>query len=618
MQIIILSFAGLFLLRLFYLQVIDTKYDALAKNNAIKELDIYPTRGLVYDRKGELIVYNESIYDLMVVPRQAKKVDTIKLCELLNITSEEFLKRAADMKKQRGYSSYKPNAFIKQLSLKDYSRLQEFMHLFPGYYGQVRSVRKYPQRVAATILGDIGEVSERQIDSSYGYYKPGDYVGKSGIEKVYEKELGGKRGKKLVFVDVHNKEVGSFSNGEYDTVAVAGDNVIATLDIALQNYGEQLMQNKKGSVVAIEPRTGEIIAMVSSPGYDPNLLTGAVRGKNFNALLKDSLLPLYVRPTLATYPPGSAFKPLVALIALQESVQSENYFVNCGGGYTVGGVTVRCSHHHPSAGNIQYAMAQSCNPYFCQTYRNILEDKKFSKTSESFANWKKHCNSFGLGVKTGIDMPSEASGNIPSVKYFNKIYGENRWKFATVISLSIGQGEVLTTPLQLANLFACIANKGYWITPHVVRKITDPVTGKDVTHKYERHQTFIDIHHFEPVIEGLYQVLEAGTARGSRVEGIAICGKTGTAQNPHGDNHSMFAAFAPKDNPKIAIAVIVENGGYGGSFAAPIATLMIEKYLNDTIQTSRIALETRMKEANLLNKYGISVNRSSLLQMEEE
>ncbi|MBP7390197.1 MAG: penicillin-binding protein 2, partial [Chitinophagales bacterium] len=343
MQIIILSFAGLFLLRLFYLQVIDTKYDALAKNNAIKELDIYPTRGLVYDRKGELIVYNESIYDLMVVPRQAKKVDTVKLCELLNITREEFLKKAADMKKQRGYSSYKPNAFIKQLSLKDYSRLQEFLHLFPGYYGQVRSVRKYPQRVAATILGDIGEVSERQIDSSYGYYKPGDYVGKSGIEKVYEKELGGKRGKKLVFVDVHNKEVGSFSNGEYDTVAVAGDNVIATLDIALQNYGEQLMQNKKGSVVAIEPRTGEIIAMVSSPGYDPNLLTGAVRGKNFNALLKDSLLPLYVRPTLATYPPGSAFKPLVALIALQEGVQSENYFVNCGGGYTVGGVTVRCS-----------------------------------------------------------------------------------------------------------------------------------------------------------------------------------------------------------------------------------------------------------------------------------
>lgn len=618
MQVIIITFASLYLMRLFYLQVIDTRYDALAKNNAIKEVDIYPTRGLVYDRQGELIVYNESIYDLMMVPRQAKKADTTKLCELLGITREEFYKKLTIMTRQRGYSSYKPNPFIKQMSLKDYSRLQEFMHLFPGFYGQVRSVRKYPNKVASVILGDIGEVSERQIDSSYGYYKPGDYVGKSGIEKVYEKELGGKRGKKLVFVDVHNKEVGSFGDGEFDTLAVAGDNVISTLSIKLQEYGEQLMQNKKGSVVAIEPQTGEILAMVSSPGYDPNLLCGAVRGKNFNALLKDSLLPLYVRPTLATYPPGSAFKPLVALIALQEGVQGTNYFVNCGGGYMVGGVTVRCSHGHPSAGNIQYALAQSCNPYFCQTYRNILDDRKFGKTSTAYANWKKHCNSFGLGIKTGIDMPSEASGNIPSIRYYDKIYGEGRWKFATIISLSIGQGEILTTPLQLANLFACIANKGYWITPHVVRKITDPVTGKDVTHKYERHQTFIDIHHFDPVIEGLYQVIEAGTARSSRVEGISICGKTGTAQNPHGDNHSMFAGFAPKDNPKIAIAVVVENGGYGGAFAAPIATLMMEKYLNDTIQEKRLPLEKRMIESNLLNKYGVSVNRASQLNADEE
>ena len=341
-QIIIAFFAVVFLLRLFYLQVIDTKYVSLAKNNAIKEQDVYPTRGMVYDRKGELIVYNEAIYDLMIIPRQAKKIDTAKLCELLGLTAETCVSYFKDLKKARGYSTYKPNVFIKQLSLRDYSRLQEYLYLFPGFYGQVRTIRKYPHRVAATILGDIGEVSEKQIDSSRGYYKPGDYVGKSGIEKVYEKELGGKRGKKFVFVDVHNREMGSFSSGELDTLAISGDNVITSLDIKLQEYAEQLMQNKKGSIVAIDPSTGEIICMVSSPGYDPNLLCGAVRGKNFKALLTDSLLPLYSRPTLATYPPGSSFKPIVALIALQEGVQTADYGYPCNQAYNAGGVIVHC------------------------------------------------------------------------------------------------------------------------------------------------------------------------------------------------------------------------------------------------------------------------------------
>lgn len=617
-QIIILSFAAIFLIRLLYLQVIDRKYDEMAKSNAIKERDIYPTRGLVYDRNGELIVYNEAIYDLMVIPRQAKNVDTLKLCELLGITKDSIMHRFQEMKSQRGYSSYKPNVFVKQLSLKDYSRLQEYLYLFPGFYGQVRTVRKYPHKVAATILGDIGEVNDKQIEESEGYYKPGDYVGKSGIEKVYEKELGGTRGKKYVFVDVHNREMGSFNEGEYDTLAKAGDNVISTLDILLQEYGEKLMANKKGSIVAIEPKTGEIIAMVSSPGYDPNLLCGASRGSNFNKLLKDSLLPLYSRPTLATYPPGSAFKPVVGLIALTEGVQGVDYLVPCSGVYYFAGLTLHCSHHHPSAGNIQYALAQSCNPYFWQTFRNTIESRNYTDIHDIYGKWVNYCKSFGLGVKTGIDLPSEASGNIPSVKYFDKLYGKTGWHSSTIISLGIGQGEILTTPLQMANIFACIANKGYWVTPHVVKKITDPVTGKDVTRPYEKHVSLMSKEFFQPVIDGLHLVVEEGTARSARVEGISLCGKTGTAQNPHGDDHSMFAGFAPKDDPKIAIAVVVENGGFGSTYAAPIATLMVEKYLNDTIQAKRLPLEKRMMESNLLNKYGVSTNKSAEMNVEAE
>jgi penicillin-binding protein 2 len=610
-QIIIVVFASIFILRLFYLQVIDRKYISLAKNNAIKEVDVYPTRGMVYDRNGELIVYNEAIYDLMVIPRQVKQLDTAKLCELLGITKDDCLRYFKAMRSAKGYSTYKPDPFIKQLSLKDYSRLQEYFYLFPGFYGQVRTIRKYPHRVAATILGDIGEVSDKQIEKSNGYYKPGDYVGNSGIEKVYEKELGGKRGKKFVFVDVHNREMGSLSNGEFDTLAVSGDNVISSLDIKLQEFAEQLMQNKKGSVVAMDPSTGEILAMVSSPSYDPNLLSGAIRGKNFHALLTDTLLPLYSRPTLATYPPGSSFKPVVALIALQEGVQTPAYGYPCNMAYNAGGVIVHCSHPHPSATNLQIALAQSCNPYFCQTFRNSLEKIPGLSTAQAFARWVERCHSFGLGTKLGIDLPSEVRGNIPTVTYFNKLYGEGGWRFATIVSLGIGQGEVLTTPLQMANIMACIGNRGYWITPHVVRKITDPVTKKDVTHPYEKHVALIDTVHFPPVVEGLYQVVEEGTARAARVEGISLCGKTGTAQNPHGDNHSMFAGFAPKDNPKIAIAVVVENGGFGATYAAPIASLIVEKYLNDTIQTKRLPLQQRMIEANLLSKYGVQTNKSA-------
>lgn len=617
-QAIIVTFAVIFILRLFYLQVIDRKYVSLARNNAVKELDVYPTRGYVYDRNGELIVYNEAIYDLMVIPRQAKGIDTAKLCELLGITSNDYEARLLAMRSAKGYSSYKPNVFMKQLSLKDYSRLQEYLYLFPGFYGQVRTIRKYPHRCAATILGDIGEVDDKQIDESKGYYKPGDYVGKSGIEKVYEKELGGTRGKKFVFVDVHNREMGAFNNGDFDTLAKSGDNVVTTLNIKLQEYAEKLMQNKKGSIVAIEPGTGEILALVSSPGYDPNLLCGAVRSQNYKSLLTDTLLPLYSRPTLATYPPGSAFKPVVGLISLQEGVQGVNYTVICNGMYVFAGLSLHCSHHHPSATNIQYALEQSCNPYFWQTFRNAIENKAFPTIRESYGAWAKYCNSFGLGLKTGVDLPSEVTGNIPTVHYYDRVYGETGWHSATIISLGIGQGEILVTPIQLANLYACIGNQGYYITPHIVKQITDPETSKDVTRKYEKHVCLIDAVHFPPVVEGLFDVVEAGTARAAHVNGITLCGKTGTAQNPHGDNHSMFAGFAPKDQPKIAIAVIVENGGFGADYAAPIASLLVEKYLNDTIQTSRLLLEKRMMDGNLLSKYGVKTNKTAKMNLDGE
>ncbi len=599
-QVIVAVFAVIFIIRLAYLQLIDKKYVLMARNNAIKEMEVYPTRGMIYDRNGKLIVYNEAIYDIMIVPRLAANVDSVKLCELLNITLSEYSDRKYKAKK---YSSYKSSIFMKQVSMANYSRFQEFLYLFPGFYGQVRTIRKYPYKCGALVLGDIGEVDDKQIVASNGYYKPGDYVGKGGIEKTYEKELGGKQGKKFIFVDVHNRDQGSFADGQFDTLAHAGDNIFSTIDIEIQRFGEELMQNKKGSIVAIEPKTGEVICLVSSPAYDPNLLCGSIRGENFAKLLTDSLKPLFNRATMATYPPGSSFKPFVGLISLDEEVQEVQYTVPCNGFYYFAGLTLRCSHRHPSATNMQYALAQSCNPYFWQTFRNSIENRAFNRIQDSYGKWVEYCNSFGFGAKLNVDIPGEVRGNIPSVNYFNKMYGERGWKSATIISLGIGQGEVLVTPLQLCNAYASIANKGFYITPHLVKKIVDTDTQKDTKKKDEKHYTKISPEWYEAVIEGLYQVVQTGTASSSRIDGIAMCGKTGTVQNPHGDNHSLFAAFAPKDDPKIVVAVCVENAGYGGRFAGPIASLIVEKYLNDTISTRRLDLEKRMKESNLLDKY---------------
>jgi penicillin-binding protein 2 len=472
----------------------------------------------------------------------------------------------------------------------------------------VRTIRKYPHRCAAVILGDVGEVDDNQIKNSNGYYKPGDYVGKSGLERYYEKELGGTQGKKFIYVDVHNREQGSFADGKYDTAARAGDNLYTSIDIKLQEYGEQLMANKKGSIIAIEPSTGEILCMVSSPGYDPNLLCGAIRGENFKKLVYDSLEPLFNRATMATYSPGSTFKPMVGLISLDEGVQGEVYTVPCNGFYYFAGMTLKCSHHHPWATNIEYALAQSCNPYFWQTFRNAIENPKFPTIQESYGTWSGFCRSFGLGDRLGVDLPSEARGNIPSVNYFNKIYGLKGWHSATIISLGIGQGEILVTPIQLANMYATIANHGYYIKPHLVKDLENVHEKKNMKPTLSKNLATIDPQWYIPVNEGLRQVVEAGTAIESKIQGISLCGKTGTVQNSHGDHHSVFAGFAPKDNPKIAIAVIVENAGFGATYGCPIASLMVEKYINDTIADNRIAKQTKMMETNLITKYQMGKN----------
>ena len=604
-RIIITAFALIFLLRLGYIQLLEKKYDRIAFENAIKELEIYPTRGLVYDRKGELIVYNEAIYDIMVTPYQAKAADSVKICSLLKISMDEYTARLA---KARAYSARKASVFIKQVSLEDYQRFQESQYLFPGFDGQVRTIRKYPHRCAAVILGDVGEVDDPQIKASNGYYKPGDYVGKSGLEKFYEKELGGTQGKKFIFVDVHNREQGSFAEGRYDTAAKAGDNLYTSIDIKLQEYGEELMKNKKGSIIAIEPETGEILCMISSPGYDPNLLCGAIRGENFKKLVFDSLEPLFNRATMATYSPGSTFKPLVGLISLDEGVQGEVYTVPCNGFYNFAGMTLKCSHEHPWATNIEYALAQSCNPYFWQTFRNAIESSNFNTIQESYGKWSGFCRSFGLGSRLGIDLPSEAKGNIPSVEYFNKIYGEKGWHSATIISLGIGQGEILVTPLQLANLYAAIANHGWYIKPHMVREMEDVHNKKNIKTTLPQNKATIDTKWYIPVNDGLRQVVESGTAIESKINGISLCGKTGTVQNSHGDHHSVFAGFAPKDNPKIAIAVVVENAGFGATYGCPIASLMVERYLNDTIANDRLAKQKKMIETNLIQKYQMGKN----------
>lgn len=583
----------IFIFRLFHLQVIDDSYILSAESNVLRKNIIYPNRGLIYDRNGELLVYDEAAYDLMVVPGQVGTMDTTEFCMLLNISDSVFSVR---MNKAKRYSRYKPSTFVAQITKEEFGFIEEKLYKYPGFFVQSRSLRKYPFPIAAHTVGYIGEVNQNDIDKN-PYYKMGDYIGKSGLERFYEKELRGKKGIQIVMVDVHNREQGSYRNGRYDSVAEAGKSLYLSLDAKLQAYGERLMQNKIGSVVAIDPASGGVLTFISSPVYDPNLLVGRVRGANFLNLSNDSLKPLLNRAIMGNYPPGSTFKMVNALVGLQERVLGEYTSYSCYGPATN---PIRCTHDHISPLELQEAIEQSCNPYFWNVFRSIIYNSKYNSVPGAFNAWRDHVMSLGFGQKFNTDIPFELNGNIPTEAYYNNIYQEGHWNALTIRSLAIGQGEILVTPLQLANLAVVIANKGFYYPPHLVKAIGQPNSIIDAF--TQKMTSTVEAMHFDVVQEAMLDVFEGdhGTARWARLPGVQICGKTGTVQNPHGDDHSMFIAFAPKEDPQIALSVIVENSGYGSTWAAPIASLMIELYLNDTI--TRPYIENRILEGNLISK----------------
>ncbi|UKJ08679.1 penicillin-binding protein 2 [Solitalea lacus] len=608
-QSIILTAVFLLIARLFYIQIIDDRYLDFANNNVLRRLVVYPPRGVIYDRNNTILVQNEPVYDLMVVPKSIKQFDTLLLCQLIEVEKEKFIGK---LKKAREFSPVKASLLEKQLSSETYARLQEHLFQFPGFFVQNRTLRKYPEPIAAHVLGYIGEVNDRIIELSKGDYRQGDYIGISGIERSYEQLLRGQRGIKRVMVDVFNREQGSFDEGKYDTAAVPGDRMITSLDAKLQKYGEDLMKNKLGSIVAIEPSTGEILAFVSAPNYDPNLLVGRVRGNNYMKLLKDPLKPLFIRPIQAQYPPGSTFKAIQALIGQQMGLITPEQRFPCGGGYRAGGHFVKCEHNH-SPQNMVESIQNSCNAYYCWAFKTMIDNHPGMTSEDAYTAWRDAIAKFGIGTKLEIDLPNELKGLLPTHKYYDKIYGANHWKSSTVISLAIGQGELGITPLQMANVMAAIANRGYYYRPHLVKAIGDK---KHIRPEFsEKNYVGIDQRYFPPVIDGMERVILAGTATNARIADISICGKTGTAQNPHGKNHSVFMGFAPKDNPKIAIAVMVENAGYGATWAAPIASLMIEKYVRDSITRPKY-YEDRILNASLLP--GDEFNASGNIKKKED
>ncbi|VXC41931.1 Penicillin-binding protein 2 [Flavobacterium sp. 9AF] len=596
---IIITAIGL-LVRIFYLQVIDDSLKLQSENNAIKKVFDFPERGYIYDRNGKLLVANQPSYDIMVIPREIKNLDTTEFCDLLKIEKEEFIKK---IKKATVYSPRLPSVFLAQLNKKEYAAFQEKERNFEGFYTQKRALRDYQVDFGANIFGFITQVNEAIIKKN-PYYNSGDLIGKQGVEQEYEEILRGIKGVKYLLRDKYNKVIGSYKEGKFDTISKQGKDLTLTIDYELQKYGTELMVNKRGGIVAIEPKTGEILALVSAPTYDPALLVGRQRSKNYTELYHDSIAnPLFDRGLLAQYPPGSPFKILTGLIGLQEEVITTETGFMCHHGFSYGGGRfMKC--HDSGLSKLNNGIYQSCNTYFCSVYRNTID--KFNNSSKGVDVWSNHVKSFGLGNYMGTDLPIGKKGNIPTSKTYNRLYPNGGWRGSTIISNGIGQGEILTTPLQLANMMAVVANKGYYFTPHIVKKIKDQPLNKKFTTK---HYSTVDAKHFEPVIEGLADVYNKGTASTLKVKDMQICGKTGTAENKirvagktyQLKDHSIFVAFAPKENPTIAIAVFVENGYWGNRWAGPIATLMIEKYVNGEI--TRKDLENRMLNGSLEEEY---------------
>lgn len=587
--LIILVTGLIFSARLFYLQIYDTSYSSLSRDNAVKIIYDYPQRGYLFDRNNKLLVANQPSYDVMVIPRELKAFDTIEFCSILKMDKEKLVKQ---LSKAKRYSSRLPSVVVPQLTKSEYAYLQEKMFKYSGFYIQKRSLRDYKTKNAANVLGYIGEVNPRVVKAQ-DYYKSGDLLGMQGIEKEYEELLRGARGVKYLQKDRFNRDIGSFKEGVYDSLPSKGHDLQLTIDIDLQSYGEQLMQNKRGGIVAIEPATGEILTLVTAPSYDPNLLVGRNRSPNFTKLYYDTIAkPLYDRGLLAEYPPGSPFKTINALIALEEEVITIDDKFSCRHGYSYGRGRKMGCHTHPSPVSLLNGISVSCNSYFAQVYRKIIE--KYEDPHEGLAVWNNHLKSFGLGDYLGYDLPPGKRGKIPTPEYYDKVYPAKNWRAATTLSNAIGQGEVLTTPIQLANMTAAIANRGYFHTPHMLKKIDNaPINNKQYT---QPKQTTIKKEHFETVIEGMERVYTSGTASFLQVPDISICGKTGTAENftkIDGErvqltDHSIFIAFAPKDNPKIALAVFVENGYWGARYAGRIASLMIEKYIKGDISINHI------------------------------
>lgn len=592
----------IFLIRLFNLQVSDNSYKENAESNAFFRKVLYPARGLVYDRNGKLIVLNQPAYDVMLIPKDVgQQFDTLGLCDILNITKEEFMLRWKEMKDPRknpGYSAYTPQKLISHLSLEDYGRLQEKLYLFPGFYVQKRNVREYATHAGANILGNIREVNADDVERDR-YYRSGDYTGDLGIEKSYERQLRGVKGVEILMKDALGRIKGKYEDGIHDEAPVSGRDLTLGIDMELQEYGEQLMRGKIGAIVAIEPSTGEILCMVSSPSYDPSLLVGSERGKNYSALVQDKYKPLFDRALQGAYPPGSTFKPTQGLIFLQEGTITTSTMYPCYHGY-INGLRVGC-HGHGSPIALKPAIATSCNAYFCWGLKNFV-DKRGSTPSRQLEKWKDYMVEMGYGYRLGVDLPSESRGFIPNPEFYSKSFRGRDWSANSIISIAIGQGEVLATPLQIANLASTIANRGWFYTPHVVKALSDTVI--DVKYR-TKHKPSIKKEYYENVAEGMRMAVLGGTCRTANLPGLEVCGKTGTAQNPHGRDHSVFMGFAPYQNPKIAVAVYVENAGFGATFGVPIGSLIIEKYLNGQIAPGRKGLEERMLNSNTIIASGV-------------
>ena len=590
-----------FIVRLFQLQVLNTSYQKLSDNNAILTISEYPERGFIYDRNGKLLVANQAAYDVMIIPENVIPFDTLAFCALVNVSKNTLIK---NLKKARQFSKRLPSVVVNQLSKEAYAKLQEQMWKYEGFFIQKKSLRDYQINFGANILGYVSEVSNNDIKKDE-YYQPGELIGRQGIEKSYEKELRGKKGKRFLQKDRFNRIIGDYKNKSFDVKPKVAKDIQLTLDATLQEYGDFLMQNKRGGIVAIEPSTGEILALISTPSYNPNLLVGRDRSKNYRKLARDTLSkPLFDRGLQALYPPGSPFKTLNALVALQEEVITPETKFKCNEGhYYAHGAFMECHCRKGSRNDLLKGIYNSCNTYFANTYKRIIE--KYETPEKGLNQWNEHLKSFGLGNYLGYDLSVGKKGFIPNSSYYDQWYSKGGWKAATIISNAIGQGEVLTTPIQLANFTAAIANRGHYFTPHFLRS----VSGDSIPPKFVQKNTSIDPKHFEVVIDGMHKVVEKGTARIARIKGIDVCGKTGTAENFTKINgvrtqltdHSIFVAFAPKDNPKIALAVFIENGYWGGRWAAPIASLMIEKYINGEIERSW--LEKRMVDGNLTNEY---------------